>query len=300
MSRALEQKTIHVQPATRNITEALIKRNISSIPKHTGCKALVCEEEMLTALTLHTLPRAEALMRKDMRQRLSEEEALELQGIQNSWKNIHTRAYEKECPITYADISIRATVSCCGHAFECAALLECLRTCRTCPMCRHALKPSDIILTIPGSSRCGAHTPGAHTRDVHMALSHELKAIQHAMPNAKVVIFGAFGMRSVWHDAVVARTVERTAFSLGYLSRVLQTNKRLHTLQDRVDAFEAREYEKTLLIDATHLPDGLRMDFVTHVITLGNVPADIYDKILACCQNHGMPSPLRVINFRFV
>ena len=294
MSRALERKTIHVQPATRSITEALIKTNLSSIPKHTGCTALVCEEEMLTVLTLHTRPRAEALMRKNTRQRLSEEEARELRAIQSTWKNIRTRAYEKECPITYADISIRATTSCCGHAFECAALLECVRTCRMCPMCRHALKPSDIILTMPGSS-----TRDVHTRDVHMALSYELKAIQHAVPNAKVAIFGAFGMRSVWHDAIVAQTVERTAFSLCYLSRVLQTNKRQHTLQARVDAFEAREYEKALLVNATRLPDRLRMGFVTHVITLGNMPADIYAKILACCQNHSRLSPLRVIDFRF-
>lgn len=291
MSRVIEQKTIHVQPATRSLSEALIKKNISSMPKHTGCVALVCEEEMLTVLTLHTRPRAEALMCKDRRQRLSEEEARELQSIQRTWKNIGIRAYAKECPITYTDISIRATASCCAHAFECAALLQCIRTCRTCPMCRHALKPRDIILTMPGSS----------TRDVHMALSHELKAIQHAVPNAKVAIFGAFGMRSVWHDAIVAQTVERTSFSLCYLSRVLQTNKRHHTLQDRVNAFEAREYEKTLLINATHLPDGLRMGFVTHVITLGDMSTEIYTNIIRCCspEGHSDLNPLHVIDFRF-
>lgn len=202
--------------------------------------------------------------------------------------NVTARIKDTDCcPIGLDTIEVKAVTPCCNNAFEFSNLIKALDRRAVCPLCKHGVMPSDILVVHngPGSSRQVPET-GRFANKVD-ALRHALREIKAKRQRPKVLIFSDFNMG-------VASGV---CTEMGLHAQEVQgTTAHINLL---VSKFVAGTGAHVLLLDANHFAAGLNLQAATDIVTMHAMTAEKRAQLLGRAQRPGRTEPLTVYNISF-
>lgn len=205
---------------------------------------------------------------------------------------IEQRVCAPECCITMEPIEVQGTCPFCFTGFEYHALMKHIERDTKCPICRHVLVPKDVLMMCPPRHAIDHHNI------IHLIISNLMQMMLEYDDDARIVIFGAFGMRTEWHGRSVSDTVESVVGKSGYT--VLQGTHK--TKRGRLAAFqETTSRVRVLLMDVNKMPNHVNMRFVTHAIALGdNTTGALMERAIQAFQKKGRTKELILKDIRFV
>lgn len=193
--------------------------------------------------------------------------------------NIKSRVEQTtQCPISFDAIVNTAGTMCCQNMFDAASIIPWVSVKNTCPLCRQAIEPSDLVL-LPN-----AHSILSSQRYLTKQESFQTLVLQNVL-DARILIFAGQEMSRVrfWLECITTPYAE-------FRGRVV--NRTLHQFNNG--------HPNILLMDYNLFSTGLNLDMTTHLILCEDVPEHVLEQIIGRAHRVGRQSSLHVYKLKSI
>lgn len=193
---------------------------------------------------------------------------------------------QEVCPICYDEPGVEAILTpCCSRIFCGQCIITCLTRNPSCPMCRAAIKGSELTKVVSKSETTAiVEAETTHPEDVLEKKQDALMRIFRENPQGRFLVFSRY-------DNPFA-AMESTIDALGIKVKQLKGNK--DAIASTLRAFQGGDL-KCLLLNSHYAGSGLNITAATHVILLHAMTHEEEKQILGRAYRMGRTEPLYFI-----
>ena len=201
------------------------------------------------------------------------------------------------CCICYENIANKSVVPCCSNSYCLKCISTWLSQKMQCPMCKQALKITDLLVVSREDSKCDYGIDSGSLRIENSKAKNMEIIIKRRKPGDKILIF-SLNDRAL---ANVGNVLEANDVKYSYLkgnqtriASILKSYSKTSSTETANAAATATTSIDVILINPANYGCGINMERTTDIIMLHKFDTEIERQVIGRAHRFGRETPLRV------